>query len=86
MKTLIKNGVSCFLLEDEDYVSIKDTHTELVDKGPLPGMIHLLDFDTSNSIVVENIVNIPEDWQQDKYLYQDGVWSVNPDWIAPSIP
>ena len=35
--------------------------------------------------IVKDVLDIPEDFTQGKYLYVDGEWILNPDWTDPTI-
>lgn len=77
MKTLIEDSTkeSKFLWEDDVPVVVGE------EKIQTPTFdISLANFQAT---LVENVTP-PDDWVACKYLYDDGKWSLNPDWIDPA--
>lgn len=81
MKTITKNNSSVYLLNDSDFVEITSEYTII---GNPPIKI-VSDCKTENAVLHEN-VTAPEDWIGNKYLYMDGQWLNNPDYIEPPEP
>lgn len=81
MKTLTKNNLSLYLLEDDVAVEITSTHTFI---GIPPG-IFVSDCKTENVILHEN-VTAPDKWDSSKYFYANGEWTINPSYVEPPIP
>lgn len=78
MKTLLKDNVSLYLFADDKSLSIeKDS---IVVGDPLEFII--LDCNSSNTVLVEN-VSAPADWVGGKYVFDNGVWSINIHWVDP---
>lgn len=76
-------NVSIYLFTDDKLVTIYSDRT-VVGNLSSPDLI-IMDCNSSNCILHENVSN-PDQWQGWKYLYTtaDG-WSLNPDWVDPSV-
>lgn len=80
MKTLIHNETkqSRYIWADdiEITVDVNIIYTPIFNIG---------DMNSTNSTLIENVTP-PEDWAGCKYLYDDGTWTLNPDWVDPNTP
>jgi len=84
MKTIaMKEGnVTKFIISDETEVFFEE---EKISIGALNHET-VWDMNISNSFVIENIIDPPEDWIGNKYCYDDSTeekWILNPDYVAP---
>ena len=84
MKTIaMKDGnVTKFIISDETEVFFEEEKINII------GLIHetVWDMNISNSFVIENIIDPPEDWIGNKYCYDDSTdekWVLNPNYVAP---
>ena len=77
-KTIIQNATkkSSYIFDDD--VAIQITDTTII----TPNFI-VSDLNSGNSTLVENVTP-PEDWFGNKYLYEDGVWTQDPNWVDPA--
>jgi hypothetical protein len=80
MKTLIDNITkeSKYVWADTNSVTLSETTTYTPD-------FNIGDMNSTNATLVENVTP-PEDWAGCKYLYDNGTWTVNPNWIDPNTP
>ena len=78
MKTLIENATkeSKYLFADIDVVSL---NTEIT----IAPEFAIADLNSTNATLVENVTP-PEDWAGCKYLYDNGTWTLNPQWVDPT--
>ena len=81
MKTLVRSplGVSTFIFDDSEVVSILGTHTVIGE----PANLIVCDLNNLNARVFENVTP-PEDWFACKYLFDGTTWTLNPDWVDPT--
>ena len=49
-----------------------------------PAIFIIGDMNNANATLIENVIP-PEDWRGCKYLFENGVWTVNPNWTDPNI-
>lgn len=79
MKTLVKNGVSIYLLDNKH---IEFTNTSILIGDPLEFVISdCSNLDTS----VYDCLDFPDDWIGGKYLFDGFNWALNPNWQEPQI-
>jgi hypothetical protein len=76
MKTLTKDNISLYLLEDAEEVTLTDT-TVVVGTRFIVG-----DCNSSDSVLHEGVATPPDDWVGHMYTY-DGAWALNPDYSPP---
>ena len=78
-KTIIQNATkkSSYIFDDD--VAIQITDTTII----TPNFI-VSDLNSGNSTLVENVTP-PEDWFGNKYLYDSGVWTEDPNWVDPAV-
>lgn len=82
MKTIVRNinRVSLYLFEDD--VLLQANATQIAVGNPIQFIIG--DLNDSNVTIYDGIT-APDDWRGEKYLYVDGEWLLNPDYIEPVI-
>jgi len=78
MKTLTKNGLSIYLFDDAEVLSITE---ENITVGDPPKFI-VGDCNSSDTTLFTDVTP-PEDWTGCKYFYGGAIWSLNPDWVEP---
>jgi hypothetical protein len=87
VKTLIKNGVSLYVFEDNEYVKMEDSFIQV----GYPPKFFISDCNISNTTLFENVTP-PSDWFGCKYLFNGTDWSVDPNYVefvppvAPTLP
>tara|TARA_R100001510_G_C7617972_1_gene179604 strand:- start:603 stop:860 length:258 start_codon:yes stop_codon:yes gene_type:complete len=77
MKSIIENStkISKFLFEDSVPVLFGVNKIVVYDsKDPDKIDFYISDLNSSNSTLVENITNSPEDWEGDKYTFDGKDW------------
>tara|TARA_R110001592_G_scaffold40259_2_gene132234 strand:+ start:353 stop:607 length:255 start_codon:yes stop_codon:yes gene_type:complete len=81
MKTIVETStkLSKYLLADN--VALTET-TESITVGD-PAQFIIGDLNSTNTTVTENVTNAPSDWTGNKYKFDSGTWSANPDWVEP---
>ena len=77
MKTLTKNNVSIYKLEDSKPIFIDDSQVTI----GYPPTIILADCSSANCKLYEG-VTFPEDWASYKYTFDGTTWANNPDYVA----
>jgi hypothetical protein len=86
MKTIVDKdtAVSTWLFDDSTQVFIGDDVTVV---GPLSKPeLYIDDLTSSNSILIEGVANTKSAWVGGKFIYRDGEWSDNPDYVEPQEP
>jgi len=78
MKTLVKDGVSIFLFDGSDTVTLQNNQVEV---GSPVEMI-FADCNSSNCTLHENITQ-PSDWDANKYNFDGTNWALNDNYQAP---
>lgn len=76
MKIIVRNEnkVCYYVFNDSDKLIIKENRIEAPD-------FIIGDMGSSNSTIYENVSDVPEDWENDKYIYDDAAepkWSLIP--------
>ena len=76
MKTLIDTNtkVSKFIFEDDVEITLAS------DQITTPEFT-IGDMDSSNSTLIENITDTPQDWIGHKYIYENNKWKRSPSWM-----
>jgi hypothetical protein len=80
MKTITKDNIAVYLLEDTTYVEIKDDLTIIGN----PPELYVSDCKSNNAKVFEN-VEAPSDWIAGRYIYNNSTWQLNPDRVEEII-
>lgn len=84
MKIIVGNHITqnniCFWAFDDDKTLIPEENMTSVG-DPLEFVIG--DLGTSNSIIYENITDVPEDFVTCKYFYDGTTWTANEDYNSP---
>jgi hypothetical protein len=83
MKTIVEksSGLSKFVLSDD--VTVKATKKHITVGTPAQFIIN--DMNSTTATIINNVTNTPEDWTGNKYLFDGSNWSINSEWVDPSI-
>ena len=83
MKTIVEKStsISKYLIDDTEVVMLNDDNIFVGD--PLRFIIG--DLNGSTVTVYENLT-APVDWAGNKYTFDGTDWTLNPDWVDPTIP
>jgi len=79
MKTLVKNGLSIYLFDDDAHL---EPTNECFYVG-LPLEFVIGDCSAQDTDVFLG-VSAPADWTGGKYRYDGADWTLNPDWVEPT--
>ena len=81
MKTIVETStkLSKYLLADD--VTITSNSDNLVVGDPAQFIV--ADLNSSTVTITDNVTNAPSDWVGNKYKFDSGTWSANPDWVEP---
>ena len=81
MKTIVETStkLSKYLLADN--VALTSGSDNIVVGDPAQFIIG--DLNASTVTITENVTNAPSDWTGNKYKFDSGTWSANPDWVEP---
>ena len=80
MKTLTKNNLSLYLLEDNVDVVMQ---TDKIIVGDPPQFI-IADCNSNNTVLHEGVTS-PAKWIGHKYKYNGTEWELNPNFIEPNF-
>ena len=78
MKTLTKNNVSIFLIEDDTSVTMDSESITVGD----PVEFIITDCNSGDTVQHEG-VTAPDDWYGHKYTYEGTTWSLVAGWVDP---
>lgn len=78
MKTLTKENLSLYIIEDSANVSMGEDYITVGD----PVELIISDCNSNNTVLHEGVTP-PEDWVGHKYFFDGTTWTVNPDWVDP---
>ena len=83
MKTIVETatGLSKYLLADD--VAIVSNADNIVVGDPAKFIIG--DLNSTTVTITENVTNSPEDWSGNKYFFDGTTWTLNPDWVDPTL-
>ena len=83
MKTIVEtsSGLSKYLLADD--VTITAT-TDNITVGD-PAQFIIGDLNSTTVTVTDNVTNAPDDWSGNKYTFDGTAWTLNPDWVDPTL-
>ena len=79
MKTLTKNNLSLYLLEDDVSVVLA---SDKITVGDPPKFI-IQDCNSSDTVLHTNVATPPGDWIGTKYTYNGTAWAANSDYKQP---
>lgn len=79
MKTLTKDNLSLYILDDATAVSMDTSSITVGD----PVEFIIADCNSDDTVLHEGVTP-PEDWVGHKYLFDGTTWTVNPDWVDPA--
>tara|TARA_R110000782_G_scaffold262991_1_gene355425 strand:- start:71 stop:370 length:300 start_codon:yes stop_codon:yes gene_type:complete len=80
MKTLTKNNLSLYLLEDAEEVTLTDTNVVVGTRFIVD------DCNSSDSVLHEGVATPPGDWVGHMYTYNGTAWALNPAYTPPEEP
>ena len=83
MKTIVEtsSGLSKYLLADD--VNITATADNITVGDPAQFIIG--DLNSTTVTVTDNVTNAPADWSGNKYFFDGTTWTLNPDWVDPTL-
>ena len=83
MKTIVEtsSGLSKYLLADD--VTITATADNITVGDPAQFIIG--DLNSTTVTVTDNVTNAPDDWTGNKYTFDGTTWTLNPDWVDPTL-
>ena len=83
MKTIVEtsSGLSKYLLADD--VTITATADDITVGDPAQFIIG--DLNSTTVTVTDNVTNAPDDWTGNKYFFDGTTWTVNSDWVDPTL-
>ena len=83
MKTIVEtsSGLSKYMLADD--VAITAT-AESITVGD-PAQFIIGDLSSTTVTVTDNVTNAPADWTGNKYFFDGTAWTLNPDWVDPTL-
>ena len=77
-----ENNCVAWLWSDDHTVTLDQNGARVTDPNN-PAPLHICDMTSENSTLHEDVTDVPDDWDYDKYLYDGETWSLNPSWTAP---
>ncbi len=83
MKTIVEtsSGLSKYLLADD--VTVTSTVDNITVGDPAQFIID--DLNSTTVTVTDNVTNAPDDWKGNKYTFDGTTWTLNPDWVDPTL-
>ena len=83
MKTIVEtsSGLSKYLLADD--VTITATADNITVGDPAQYIIG--DLNSTTVTITDNVTNAPDDWTGNKYTFDGTTWTLNPDWVDPTL-
>ena len=83
MKTIVEtsSGLSKYLLADD--VAITATADNIT--VGVPAQFIIGDLNSTTVTVTDNVINAPDDWTGNKYFFDGTTWTLNPDWVDPTL-
>ena len=81
MKTIVETStkLSKYLLADDVAITSNSDNIVVGD----PAQFIVADLNSSTVTITDNVTNAPSDWIGNKYKFDGGTWSANPDWVEP---
>ena len=81
MIIITRDKIVVYVLEDSEYVEIRDDLTVIGN----PPIIYVSDCKSNNAEVFQN-VNAPSDWFGGRYIYENSEFKLNPNFIEEILP
>lgn len=83
MKTIVRkdSNISIWIFDDSQSVDIQENQTVVGD----PVEYYISDCTTADSNLIDGVTP-PVNWIGHKYLFSNGSWTLNPDWVDPDAP
>lgn len=83
MKTIVRkdSNISIWIFDDSQSVDIQENQTVVGD----PVEYYISDCTTADSNLIDDVTP-PVNWIGHKYLFSNGSWKLNPDWVDPDAP
>ena len=83
MKTIVETStkLSKYLLADD--VAITATADNITVGDPAQFIIG--DLNSTTVTITDNVTNAPADWTGNKYFLDGTTWTLNPDWVDPTL-
>ena len=83
MKTIVEtsSGLSKYLLADDVTVV---SNSDMIHVGD-PIEFSIGDLNSTTVTITDNVTNAPDDWTGNKYFFNGTAWSLNPDWVDPTL-
>jgi hypothetical protein len=50
-----------------------------------PAQFIIGDLNSTTVTVTDNVTNAPDDWTGNKYFFDGTTWTLNPDWVDPTL-
>lgn len=80
MKTLVRDGKSLYIFENDEFVVLYSDKIVVGD----PEKFIIGDCNKLNTTLYEDVTP-PEDWCVNRYVFDGVNWTVNPDWPADAF-
>ena len=83
MKTIVEtsSGLSKYLLADDVTITAIADNITVGD----PAQFIIGDLNSTTVTVTDNVTNAPDDWSGNKYTFDGTTWTLNPDWVDPTL-
>ena len=83
--TETSTGLAKYVLSNE--TNISTTASEIIVSDTVDGenVVRFIIADLNSTIVTvtDGVINVPEDWVGNKYLFDGTTWTLNPNWLDP---
>jgi hypothetical protein len=82
MKTIVRldNNISLYVFEDTTLIDVHEDKIIITSDE----IMTISDCNSANTIVYENIT-APDDWRGWKYFFDGSEWTLNEDWVEPTL-
>ena len=83
MKTIVEtsSGLSKYLLADDVTII---SNSDMIHVGD-PVEFSIGDLNSTTVTITDNVTNAPADWTGNKYFFDGTTWTLNPDWVDPTL-
>jgi len=83
MKTIVEtsSGLSKYLLADDVTVV---SNSDMIHVGD-PIEFSIGDLNSTTVTITDGVTNAPADWTGNKYFFDGTTWTLNPDWVDPTL-